>query len=110
MGHTQFLPQTHTPDTHLIWNSKAVQADTPKFISVHSAVQSNLKTGDVAIFDSRILHCGSANTSTKRRVIFYISLSKQEQWPLAHVLHGPNSIRRADYQRWTINNVYMPSQ
>ena len=54
MGHTLFLPQTHTD--HTLWNVRRQDQET--YISSRKAVQSNLQTGDVAIFDSRVLHCG----------------------------------------------------
>lgn len=104
MGHTQFFPKTHTKDVHLLWNSKAVQGDTPRFVSVNPVVQSALKKGDAAIFDSRLLHCGMANTSKLRRVIFYFSVSKQKLWPLPDGLHGSNSIRSEDRYRYQIKD------
>ena len=33
--------------------------------------QSRLATGDVAAFDSRLLHCGCANDSATPRALFY---------------------------------------
>lgn len=104
MGHTQFLPSTHTPDVHLLWNSKAVQSDTNRFISMHDVVQSKLKKGDVSIFDSSLLHCGMANKSNKRRVLFYFSVSKQQRWPLPQGKHGPNSIRQEDRYKYQIKD------
>ena len=56
MGHTVFLPQTHTPAAHILWNTD--QGNKEKFISTCKAVHSELKKGDVAVFDSRLLHCG----------------------------------------------------
>ena len=32
-----------------------------------------LGCGDAMVFDSRTLHCGGANTSSRRRVLFYFS-------------------------------------
>lgn len=104
MGHTQFFPKTHTKDVHLIWNSKAVQGDTPRFVSVNPVVQSALKKGDAAIFDSRLLHCGMANSSKLRRVIFYFSVSRQKLWPLPDGLHGSNSIRAEDRYRYQVKD------
>jgi hypothetical protein len=106
MGHTQFFPRTHTPDVHLMWNSKGVQANTPAFIGVNPAVQSGLKKGDVSIFDSRALHCGMANKSNKRRTLFYFSVSKQQRWPLPDGLHGSNSIRKEDRYRYQVKDFY----
>ena len=34
---------------------------------------ATLRTGDVSMFDSRLLHCGGGNFSDKRRVLFYFS-------------------------------------
>lgn len=96
MGHTQFLPMTHTPEAHLLWNVD--QRKKESFIAKQNVVQSALKKGDVSIFDSRLLHCGCANTSNKRRVLAYITVSKQQRWPLPDGLHGSNSIRLED--RW----------
>ena len=69
------------------------------------AVTSALKTGDVAIFDSRVLHCGDANSSAKRRVLFYFTLSKQAEWPLEDGLHGSNSMLAADKGKWKISDI-----
>lgn len=103
MGHTLFLPQTHTESAHLMWNTE--QSKKEKFIQVNPAVESRLKIGDTAIFDSRLLHCGRENTSTKVRTLFYFTLSKQHQWPLKNGLHGSNSIRKEDFQKWTVKDV-----
>ena len=67
-------------------------------------MESNLKCGDVAIFDSRILHCGSANTSLKPRILFYFTLSKSSSWPLPDGLHGSNSIRNEDRWKWRVKD------
>ena len=32
-----------------------------------------MRTGDASMFDSRLLHCGGGNASSKRRVLFYFS-------------------------------------
>jgi hypothetical protein len=44
------------------------------------------------------LHCGGANSSQKRRVLFYFTVSEAQRWPLPNGLHGSNSIRAED--RW----------
>jgi len=103
MGHTTFLPRTHTPDAHLLWNLGQKQKES--LISSLPAVESGLKTGDVVIFDSRCLHAGGANTSNKRRVLFYFTLSEQKQWPLPDGLHGSNSIRRKDFEKWHLADL-----
>ena len=75
---------------------------------VRKAVQSNLQTGDVAIFDSRVLHCGLGNTSTKRRILFYCTVSAQHAWPLPDGLHGSNSVLPADRSRWRVQAFSPP--
>ena len=103
MGHTQFLPSTHTPSAHELWN---VAGRSPslkeKFIAAQPAVQSGLRRGDIAIFDSRVLHCGCANESDKRRVLFYFTVSRAQRWPLPGGLHGSNSVREEDRWQWRL--------
>lgn len=72
MGHTTFLPGTMTTEVHGIFNSGEKQKNN--LIAMSPAFRSNLKKGDVAIFDSRLLHCGGANESEdKRRILFYFT-------------------------------------
>ena len=103
MGHTQFLPQTHTAQAHGLWNA-AGKSERLKdaFITAQPAVQSRLRKGDVAIFDSRVLHCGCSNDSAKRRILFYFTLSRGQRWPLPDGLHGSNSVRAEDRWRWRL--------
>jgi ectoine hydroxylase-related dioxygenase (phytanoyl-CoA dioxygenase family) len=103
MGHTQFLPQTHTPEAHVLWNVD--QRKKEQFLLKQSVVQSSLKKGDVSIFDSRLLHCGCANTSAKRRVLAYCTVSKQQRWPLPDGLHGSNSVRKEDRWKFQIKDL-----
>uniref|UniRef100_A0A061R4V3 Phytanoyl-dioxygenase n=1 Tax=Tetraselmis sp. GSL018 TaxID=582737 RepID=A0A061R4V3_9CHLO len=103
MGHTVFLPQTHTAEAHLLWNT--TQSQKERFIQSAPAVTSNLKKGDIAIFDSRLLHCGCANTTEKRRVLFYFTASRMQRWPLPDGLHGSNSRRREDAWRWQMKEL-----
>lgn len=103
MGHTVFLPQTHTAQAHLLWNSSQRQKE--RFIQSQPAVVSGLKKGDVAIFDSRILHCGMENCSSKRRVLFYFTASRMQRWPLPNGHHGSNSRRAEDAWRWQLKDL-----
>jgi hypothetical protein len=106
MGHTQFLPYTHTPTAHELWNAAGrSERLKERFIAAQPAVQSGLRTGDAAVFDSRVLHCGCANDSAKRRVLFYITLSAAQRWPLPDGLHGSNSVRREDRWRWRLPDL-----
>lgn len=96
MGHTLYLPRTHRKDAHSIFNGGIKQKD--QLLSISPAVTSNLKQGDVVIFDSRILHSGGANTSMNRRTLFYFTFTTGDT-----TLNNPNpkrgsgSIRRNDY-------------
>lgn len=102
MGHTVFLPRTHTAEAHALWNRPQKQKEA--LLTVHKAVQSELRAGEAAVFDSRLLHCGRANTSAKRRILFYFTLSEQAEWPLPNGLHGSNSIRAEDWRRWRVSD------
>ena len=37
-----------------------------------------LDTGEVALYDSRLLHCGGANRSEKERVLFYVTFRAED--------------------------------
>lgn len=74
MGPTQLLPHTHTKEAHARFNSPddggrermQLIRERPNHVGV-------LGAGDVNLIDSRLLHCGGANTSRKRRVLLYFS-------------------------------------
>jgi hypothetical protein len=102
----QFLPYTHTPDAHLLWNAASKSGQLKeRFISLQPAMQSALKTGDTAVFDSRVLHCGCANESQTPRALFYVTLSRDAEWPLPNGLHGSNSVRAEDLRRWKLPDL-----
>jgi ectoine hydroxylase-related dioxygenase (phytanoyl-CoA dioxygenase family) len=44
------------------------------FVKTREVKAALLKKGDVAILNSLCLHCGGANASTQRRVMFYFTL------------------------------------
>ena len=74
MGPTFFLPGSHTGDAHAAFNSRddggrekiALLRETPN-------ARGLLETGDITLFDSRLLHGGGENESARRRVLFYFS-------------------------------------
>ena len=106
MGPTQFLPFTHTPSAHELWNAAGrSERLKERFIAAQPAVESSLRCGDVAAFDSRVLHCGCANSSQRRRVLFYVTLSRAQTWPLPGGLHGSNSVRAEDRWRWRLDTL-----
>ena len=79
MGPTRFLPRSHNADDHAAFNTHddesraffALLRSRPCFSGI-------LGTGDATVFDSRLLHCGTANDSPRRRVLFYVSFRARD--------------------------------
>lgn len=90
MGPTTWLPRTNTKDAHEIFRDQS-GADKDDFISKTPAVLGTLRKGSAAVFDSRTLHCGTANRSDKSRALFYFSFKSPK---LAGSTGNPASIRR----------------
>ena len=98
MGPTLFLPATHTAGAHaefftyenfdLAFNAfddeegeeedAAQTAKVEALLDKWGVLRGELGTGDVSLFDSRCLHAGGANTSPRRRVLFYCSFVRAE--------------------------------
>ena len=70
MGPTVFIPGSHTARAHLAFK-EANEVGGPALAAPNCV--ATLRTGDVSMFDSRLLHCGGGNSSNKRRVLFYFS-------------------------------------
>jgi ectoine hydroxylase-related dioxygenase (phytanoyl-CoA dioxygenase family) len=96
MGPTVWIPGTHTKDVH-----EKFQDETPGYDGEESSkdrllrtrphVLGMLKKGSCAIFDSRLLHCGSANRHEDiSRALFYFSFKN----PKVGYPGNPASIRR----------------
>lgn len=116
MGHTTYLPKTHTKAAHDIFNAGIKQKED--LISCIPPVRTSLKQGDVVIFDSRVLHCGGANTSDmrtvqvqegeagERRVLFYFTLTSGDTERYnPNPSRGMGSIRLQDRMRLNILNI-----
>ena len=76
MGPTLFFPETHTQEAHarFFHADPAVKDD---LLKTAPALVSRLGTGDASLFDSRTLHCGTANVDQERsRYLFYFSFRK----------------------------------
>lgn len=77
MGPTVWLPQTHTLEMHQRFQDETADgdSDSPKdhLLKTQPAVLGLLPKGSCAIFDSRCLHCGTANRSEQSRALFYFS-------------------------------------
>ena len=97
MGPTTWLPNTHTKEAHEAFKDNiegSGGSDSPKdkLIKSQPAVLGTLSKGSCGIFDSRVLHCGTANRSKDdiSRALFYFSFkSPQVGYP-----GNPASIRR----------------
>ena len=90
MGATHFLPRTHadvdSQEAYLRgqpspWGAPRPAVPPPAGRGAWDELLQRtpcraplLRRGSCALFDSRILHCGSANSSGRRRVVFYFSL------------------------------------
>ena len=99
MGHTTFLPQTQIKE---VMKYLMVHRDKEELIANSKCVSSNLKIGDAAIFDSRVLHFGGANTSQKRRILFYFTFTAGDvEKNNPNPARGMGSIRISDRQRYS---------
>ena len=98
MGPTLFLPATHTAEAHaefftyenfdLAFNAfddeegeeedAALAASVAALLTKWGVWRGELQAGDVSLFDSRCLHAGDANTSQRRRALFYCSFVRAE--------------------------------
>jgi len=97
MGPTVWLPRTHNLEAHEAFQDTIVRTEggeSPKdaLIKKTPAVLGTLTKGSCAIFDSRLLHCGSANRSKDdvSRALFYFSFKN----PAVGYPGNPASIRR----------------
>jgi hypothetical protein len=101
MGPTWFLPSTHTEASHDQYNSSN-SGGKDAFLSSCEYRKATLRKGDVAVMDSRTLHCGGPNVSeSSRRVLMYFTLRNPEhsaqemdfppngsKWPALHMEHA----------------------
>lgn len=81
MGPTVFIPSTHTEDAYLQRVEEFMEADIDKDSKLLDLphVLSTLNVGDAAVYDSRLLHCGGANRSPRRRVLFYFTIANPNE-------------------------------
>ncbi len=96
MGPTAVIPRTHTAEAHERFNNKddggrervALLREYPNHVGVLSA-------GDANLIDSRLIHCGGANGSRKRRVLLYFSFRRRGKvTPSGSLTYG---LRRAGH-------------
>jgi ectoine hydroxylase-related dioxygenase (phytanoyl-CoA dioxygenase family) len=78
MGPTAIIPRTHTAEAHARFNNKddggrervALLRELPNHVGT-------LRLGDANLIDSRLIHAGGSNDSSKRRVLFYVSFRRR---------------------------------
>jgi hypothetical protein len=68
MGGTIFMPGTNTMAHHVAHKARVTKND---FLVSEEYRRSVMKKGDCAIFDSRTLHCGPANTGARRTMLYF---------------------------------------
>ena len=112
MGPTTWMPGTHTLEAHEIFQNEATKDEQ---LSAGPAVLGLLPKGSCGIFDSRLLHCGGANTSSstssgdnhnnnnhdKKRAVFYFSFRN----PKVPNAGNPGSIRPSLINQWTLKSL-----
>ena len=81
MGPTTWLPKTHKAEVHETFkdtDSSNGESKKDALIRKTPAVLGTLSKGSCAIFDSRCIHCGTANKSKDSRALFYFSFKNPE--------------------------------
>jgi ectoine hydroxylase-related dioxygenase (phytanoyl-CoA dioxygenase family) len=99
MGPTTWLPNTHTEEMHARFQDESGPKDV--LLQTQPSVLGTFSKGSCAIFDSRLLHCGGANTSEMSRALLYFSFQN------ADVVHvgNPGSIRPDLIGQWTLQQL-----
>jgi len=69
MGPTCYIPGTHTEEIHDIFKN----GDKDTLLMTQPSVLGIIPKGTCCIFDSRLLHCGTANQADTSRALFYFS-------------------------------------
>lgn len=74
MGPTMMYPRTHTDAFHRTYFGTNSSATTQlECLREQEKMSLTLRRGDVVLMNSQLLHCGGANTSTRRRRLLCIS-------------------------------------
>jgi ectoine hydroxylase-related dioxygenase (phytanoyl-CoA dioxygenase family) len=106
MGPTTWIPYSHTAKAHELFKADTIdpslgESPKDKLLRTEPSVLGVLPKGSCAIFDSRVLHCGGANTSDKSRALFYCSFKN----PQIGYPGNPGSIRRELVAKYTITSL-----
>lgn len=81
MGPTVFLPRSQRAEAHAAFYADDASVAKSELLRTAPQALGLLRTGDASLFDSRLLHAGGANTSPRRRVLFYFSFKSAEAKP-----------------------------
>jgi ectoine hydroxylase-related dioxygenase (phytanoyl-CoA dioxygenase family) len=107
MGPTIWLPKTHTQAMHELFKDEhGSDNQKDKLLANTPNVIGPLPKGACVIFDSRLLHCGSANQSQQSRALLYCSF----QNPNIANPGNPGSIRSNLLGRWTLQDLIQELQ
>jgi ectoine hydroxylase-related dioxygenase (phytanoyl-CoA dioxygenase family) len=118
MGPTTFLPASATEEYHeeIAIGQNDVYGDgnhKSQLLSESANFLSTLRTGDCSLYNPMTLHCGGANRSGKRRVIFYFSFKNkkydEKDWPLAYASLRPD-LRARGLSLGEIQNIVTDHQ
>jgi ectoine hydroxylase-related dioxygenase (phytanoyl-CoA dioxygenase family) len=106
MGPTTWMPNTHTAEAHELFQNDVINPTTKespkdKLLRTKPSVLGVLPKGSCAIFDSRVIHCGGANTSNTSRALFYCSWKS----PKVGYPGNPGSIRQELAGKYTISSL-----
>ncbi|KAL3936173.1 MAG: hypothetical protein SGBAC_008455 [Bacillariaceae sp.] len=107
MGPTTWMPETHdSQEIHHQFQdetkpSGAAVSPKDQLLLSKPTVLGTMSKGSCAIYDSRLLHAGGANTSDKSRAILYCTF----QNPKVTNLGNPGSIRKNLIGQWTLQKL-----
>lgn len=90
MGGTIFLPKTNTEEHHRLLKDHSARDG---MLQTSPNKLSTLGVGDCSLYDARLLHAGGANSSNKRRILFYFTF-RNPSLPNPRLPNNPGSIRR----------------
>jgi ectoine hydroxylase-related dioxygenase (phytanoyl-CoA dioxygenase family) len=80
---------SHTKAIHKKFDSRKTKDEV---LTGSPHVLSTLKQGDMAVYDSRVLHCGTSNRSQKDRILLYATFKNPK---------GPKS----DSDFWNVASI-----
>jgi hypothetical protein len=104
MGPTTWMPGTHTLASHELFQDEDERSGESRkdfLLRTGPSVLGLLPKGSCGIFDSRLLHCGGANTSENCRAILYFTFRN----PKVGYVGNPGSIRPDLISKFTLASL-----